>query len=44
VNINDDFRKYAAEQGFAEEAALKNGMDDKSHEFTKTGAEAYAKA
>jgi phosphomethylpyrimidine synthase len=37
-------RKYAAEQGIAEEEALKMGMEDKSREFVEKGAEVYAKA
>ena len=37
-------RKYAAEQGIAEEEALKQGMEAKSKEFVEKGAEVYAKA
>jgi len=37
-------RKYAAEQGIAEEEALKNGLKEKSKEFVEKGAEVYAKA
>jgi hypothetical protein len=29
----EDVRKYAAEQGIAEEEALKKGMEEKSKEF-----------
>jgi phosphomethylpyrimidine synthase len=36
-------RKYAAEQGIAEEEALKKGMEEKSKEFVEKGAEVYAK-
>jgi phosphomethylpyrimidine synthase len=36
--------KYAAEQGIAEESALKKGMEAKSNEFVEEGAEVYAKA
>ena len=36
-------RQYAAEQGIAEEAALKKGMEAKSREFVEKGAEIYAK-
>jgi phosphomethylpyrimidine synthase len=32
-------RKYAAEQGISEEAALQKGMDEKSREFTEKGGE-----
>ena len=44
VNITEDVRKYAAEQGIAEDEALKKGMDEKSKEFVEQGAEVYAKA
>ena len=37
----EDLRKYAAEQGIAEEEAL--GMEEKSNEFVEKGAEVYAK-
>ena len=33
--------KYAAEQGIAKEAALKQGMEAKSKEFVENGAEVY---
>jgi len=36
--------KYAAEQGIAEEEALKKDMEEKSKEFIDKGAEVYAKA
>jgi phosphomethylpyrimidine synthase len=36
-------RKYAAEQGIAEEAAIEEGLREKATEFTKSGAEIYAK-
>ena len=42
VNITDDARKYAAEQGIAAEEALKRGMEAKSKEFVVRGAEVYA--
>jgi phosphomethylpyrimidine synthase len=44
MKITEDVRKYAAEQGIAEEEALKKGMEEKSKEFTEKGAELYAKA
>ncbi len=44
MKITEDVRKYAAEQGFAEEEALKKGMEEKSKEFLEKGAEVYAKA
>ena len=36
--------KYAAEQGIAEEEALKKGMEAKSKEFVEKGNELYARA
>ena len=44
MKITEEVRKYAAEQGIAEEEALKKGMEEKSREFTKNGSELYAKA
>jgi phosphomethylpyrimidine synthase len=44
MKITEDVRKYAAEQGIAEEEALKTGMEAKSKEFVEKGAELYAKA
>ena len=43
MKITEDVRKYAAEQGMTEEAALKQGLEQKATEFTKSGAEIYAK-
>ncbi len=44
MKITEDVRKYAAEQGIAEEAALKKGMDEKLKEFVEKGAAVYARA
>ena len=44
MKITEDVRKYAAEQGIAEEEAIKKGMEDKSRQFVEKGAEIYAKA
>ena len=44
MKITEDVRKYAAEQGIAEEAALAQGMNEKSKEFVEKGSELYAKA
>jgi len=35
MKITEDVRKYAAEQGIAEEEVLKNGMEEKSKEFVE---------
>ncbi len=43
MKITEDVRKYAAEQGIAEEEALKKGMEEKSREFTEKGSELYAR-
>jgi phosphomethylpyrimidine synthase len=43
MKITDDVRKYAAEQGLAEEEALKQGLAAKAKEFVENGAEVYAK-
>jgi phosphomethylpyrimidine synthase len=44
MKITEDVRTYAAEQGIAEEEAIKKGMEAKSKEFVEKGAEVYAKA
>jgi phosphomethylpyrimidine synthase len=44
MKITEDVRKYAAEQGIAEEEALAKGMAEKAEEFVEKGAEVYAKA
>ncbi len=44
MKITEDIRKYAAELGIAEEAALKRGMEEKSKEFVEKGAEVYSQA
>ncbi|HYF36774.1 MAG TPA: phosphomethylpyrimidine synthase ThiC [Prosthecobacter sp.] len=41
MKITEDVRKYAAEQGIAEEEALTAGMEDKAKEFVGKGAEVY---
>src|SRR5688572_9548103 len=41
MKITEDVRKYAAEQAISEEAALSEGMAEKSKEFVETGAEVY---
>src|SRR5258708_11440915 len=44
MKITEDTRKYFAEQGIAEEQALKKWIEAKSKEFEEKGAEGYAKA
>jgi phosphomethylpyrimidine synthase len=44
VKITEDVRKYAAEQGTAEEEALQSGMAAKAREFTDSGGKIYQKA
>ena len=44
VKITEVVRKYAAEQGISESAALEKGLKEKSVEFVEKGAEVYAKA
>jgi phosphomethylpyrimidine synthase len=43
MKITEDVRKYAAEQGVAEEEALAAGMEEKSREFVQKGGELYGK-
>jgi phosphomethylpyrimidine synthase len=44
MKFTEDVRKYAAQQGIAEDEALKKGMEEKSKEFVEKGAKVYAKA
>jgi len=44
MKITQDVREYAAAQGVSEEEALSKGMEQKSIEFVKQGAEIYRKA
>jgi phosphomethylpyrimidine synthase len=44
MKITEDVRKYAAEQGLAEEEALKRGLEAKAKEFVSQGAEVYREA
>ncbi|MBX7245231.1 MAG: phosphomethylpyrimidine synthase ThiC [Candidatus Sumerlaeaceae bacterium] len=43
MKITEDVRRYAEEQGMAEEEALRQGMEEKSREFLDKGAEIYQK-
>jgi phosphomethylpyrimidine synthase len=44
MKITEDVRKYAAEQGLAEDAAIGKGLQQKATEFTEKGSELSAKA
>jgi phosphomethylpyrimidine synthase len=44
MKITQDVRDYAASQGLSDEEALKKGMEDRSREFVRQGAEIYNKA
>lgn len=44
MKITEDVRRYAQEQGIAENDALKTGMEQKAREFTERGSKVYAKA
>ena len=44
MKITEDVRKYAAEQGLTEEAALRQGLEEKAREFAQNGNELYRKA
>ena len=41
--ITEDVRRYAAEKGIDESAAIGRGLQEKAKEFQETGAEVYAK-
>ncbi|HEY6051353.1 MAG TPA: phosphomethylpyrimidine synthase ThiC, partial [Thermoanaerobaculia bacterium] len=43
MKITQDVRDYAATLGIAEEKALERGMEEKSEEFVRSGAEIYKK-
>lgn len=44
MKITEDVRKYAEEKGLTADAALAEGMAEKSKEFVEAGSEVYAKA
>ena len=44
MKITEDVRKFAAQQGISDEAALEEGLKKKATEFAKSGSEIYAKA
>jgi len=43
MRITEDVRRYAAEQGITDEAAIEKGMQEKANEFATAG-EVYLKA
>jgi phosphomethylpyrimidine synthase len=43
MRITEDVRKYAAEQGIREKAAIQKGLEQKSAEFVEKGAEIYVR-
>jgi len=43
MRITEDVRKFAAEQGIGDEAALEERLKQKATEFNEAGAEIYAK-
>jgi DNA-binding MarR family transcriptional regulator len=44
IQITEDVRKFAAEQGIDEASAIERGLHDKAKEFQQRGAEVYAKS
>jgi phosphomethylpyrimidine synthase len=44
MKITEDVRKYTAEHGMSEAAALEEGLKKKATEFNEAGAEVYTKA
>ena len=44
MKISQDVRDFAAKEGLSEQEALEKGMEVKSVEFVKQGAEVYHKA
>jgi phosphomethylpyrimidine synthase len=43
MKITEDVRKFAAEHGITDEAAIKRGLQEKAQEFQQAGAEIYAR-
>jgi len=43
MKISQDVRDYAAKKGISDTEALEKGMEEKSIEFIKKGAEVYQK-
>ena len=43
MKITEDVRKYAAQHGVTENAAIEEGLKEKAAEFAKSGTEVYVK-
>ncbi len=43
MKITEDVRKYAAQHGIDESAAIEQGLREKAEEFQHAGVEIYAK-
>jgi phosphomethylpyrimidine synthase len=43
MRITEDVRRYAAEKGIDEAAAIEQGLHEKAKEFQEAGAEIYSK-
>ena len=44
MKITEDVRRYAEENGYSAEEALKKGLEEKAAEFQENGAEVYVRA
>jgi phosphomethylpyrimidine synthase len=44
MKITEDVRRYAAEKGIEENAAIDEGLRAKAKEFQEAGAEIYSKS
>jgi phosphomethylpyrimidine synthase len=44
MKISQDVRDFAAKEGLSEQEALKKGMEVRSEQFVKQGAQVYHKA
>lgn len=43
MRITEDVRRYAAEQGLADDVAIERGLREKAAEFATVGGELYQK-
>ena len=43
MRITEDVRRYALEQGVAEDVAIERGLEEKAAEFATAGGELYQK-